>query len=307
METMANLESFVRSAQEGSFSKAARRLSLSPAAVSRNVARLEANLGVRLFQRSTRRLALTEAGERFLQSVAGSLEQLQGALEAASGEAAAPSGLLKVSMAPGFGRDFIVPLLPGFLARYPQVRPDWHFENRKVDLIAEGFDAAIGAGFELTPGVVARELARAQLVAVAAPALLEGKRAPREPADLAAYPGIVLRSSLTGRVRERMMRDRAGKQAPAELNASIVLSEPDAIRAAAELGLGVALLAIPDVLGALERGTLVRLLPRWYADIGPFSLYFPGQRLLPAKTRAFVDYVVEAFRKQRLAQRFAAL
>src|SRR5580704_8818880 len=112
METLANLESFVRSAETGSFSAAARRLSLTPAAVSRNVATLERNLGVRLFQRTTRKLALTEAGERFLISLRDDLQRVQEAIAAASGEAAVPAGLLKVSMNLTLGVDYVLPILP---------------------------------------------------------------------------------------------------------------------------------------------------------------------------------------------------
>lgn len=306
METLANLESFVRSAEARGFSAAARRLGLTPAAVSRNVARLEANLGVRLFQRSTRRLTLTEAGEGFWQSVAGGLESLQAAIAAVGRDAAEPAGTLRVSLAPGFGLDYVVPLLPEFLARYPRVQPDWRFDNRRVDLIAESYDAAIGGGFELTPGVVARELARAHLVAVAAPAYLKGRRAPREPGELAAFDGIVRRSSQSGRLHDWVLRERGGAEAPAPLTPRIVLDEPEAVVRATLLGLGVALVAMPHALPHLERGTLVRLLPRWHADIGALSIYFPAQRLLAGKTRAFVDFVVEQFRRQRLAQRFAA-
>lgn len=159
METLANLEAFVRSAECGSFSEAARRLSLTPAAVSRNVAMLERNLGVRLFHRSTRKLTLTEAGEGFRQAVAGNLEGLQAAIAGVSVDAGEPVGTLKVSLPPTFGMSHVMPLLPGFLARHPRVRPEWHFENRHVDLVAEGYDAAIGGGFALSPGIVARTLA----------------------------------------------------------------------------------------------------------------------------------------------------
>ena len=130
METLANLESFVRSAETGSFSAAARRLALTPAAVSRNVALLERNLGVRLFQRSTRKLTLTEAGERFLVEIGGNLDALQAAIASVSTDRGEPAGVLKVSMAPTFGITYVMPLLPAFLARYPMIRPDWHFENR---------------------------------------------------------------------------------------------------------------------------------------------------------------------------------
>ena len=139
METLANLESFVRSAEMGGFSAAARRLSLTPAAVSRNVATLERNLGIRLFQRSTRKLTLTEAGERFLHAIRGNLDELQASIASVATDRGEPTGVLKVSMGMTFGVEYILPLLPDFLKRYPNVRPDWQFENRQVDLIAEGY------------------------------------------------------------------------------------------------------------------------------------------------------------------------
>ena len=247
METLANLESFVRSAESGSFSAAARRLALTPAAVSRNVAMLERNLGVRLFQRSTRKLTLTEAGEHFLASIGGNLDALQTAIAAVATDRGEPAGVLKVSMAPTFGIDHILPLLPAFLARYPRIRPEWRFENRQVDLIAEGYDAAIGGGFELTPGVVSRPLAPAHIIAVASPACLAGRTPPTDPAALGEFAGIVMRSERSGRVRQWTMRDAAGAEMAATLAETIVVNDPAAMREAALLGLGVALLALPDV------------------------------------------------------------
>ncbi|WP_193099920.1 LysR family transcriptional regulator [Burkholderia sp. Z1] len=305
METLANLESFVRSAETGSFSAAARRLALTPAAVSRNVALLERNLGVRLFQRSTRKLTLTEAGARFLVEIGGNLDALQAAIASVSTDRSEPAGVLKVSMAPTFGMTYVMPLLPAFLARYPMVRPDWYFENRPVDLIAEGYDAALGGGFDLAPGVVSRPLAPAHLVAVASPAYMAGRTPPTDPGDLAELGGIVMRSSRTGRVRQRTMRDAAGGEMPALLGETIVVNDPAAMREAAILGLGIALLSVSDVLSSIERGELVRLLPHWYVDAGAISIYYATRALLPTKTRVFVDFVVEAFERERLAERFA--
>ncbi|CAE6834079.1 LysR substrate-binding domain-containing protein [Paraburkholderia nemoris] len=305
METLANLESFVRSAETGSFSAAARRLALTPAAVSRNVALLERNLGVRLFQRSTRKLTLTEAGERFLVEIGSNLDALQAAIASVSNDRSEPAGVLKVSMAPTFGITYVMPLLPAFLARYPMIRPDWHFENRPVDLIEEGYDAALGGGFDLAPGVVSRALAPAHLVAVASPAYMADRLSPTDPGDLADLDGIVMRSSRTGRIRHRTMRDAVGNEMPAQLGETIMVNDPAAMREAAILGLGVALLAVSDVLSSIERGELVRLLPRWYADAGAISIYYATRALLPAKTRVFVDFVVEAFERERLAERFA--
>lgn len=294
METLANLESFVRSAETGSFSAAARWLALTPAAVSRNVAMLERNIGVRLFQRSTRKLSLTEAGESFLASIGGNLQALQAAISAVTSDRGEPAGVLKVSLAPTFGIGHILPLLPAFLARYPLIRPEWHFENRPVDLIAEGYDAAIGGGFELTPGVISRTLAAAHVVAVASPAYLATRTLPERPEDLSGHNGIVMRGTRTGRIRQWVMRDGAGDEAPASLNENIVLNDPAAMREAAILGLGVTLLVLPDVAANIQRGELVRLLPDWYGDAGPISLYYPSRTLMPAKTRVFVDFVVEA-------------
>jgi DNA-binding transcriptional LysR family regulator len=210
METLANLESFVRSAETGSFSAAGRRLALTPAAVSRNVAHLERNLGVRLFQRSTRGLMLTEAGERFLQSVQGGLDSIQGAIADITVNAGQPSGVLKLTAAPGLGIDYLLPLMPEFLERYPAVIPDWTFDNRPLDLIAGGFDAAIGGGFDLPLGMVARELARIHVIAVGSPAFMQGKNRPKDPAELSEFAGLAMRSALNNRVRTHVMRNGAG-------------------------------------------------------------------------------------------------
>src|ERR1700745_4029453 len=164
MEKLADLASFVRSAETGGFSAAARRLTLTPAAVSRNVAMLERNLGVRLFHRSTRKLTLTEARARLLHAVRDNLDGLQGAIASIATDRGEPAGVLRVSLGLTFGVDYILPLLPEFLRNYPDIRPHWQFESRQVDLIAEGFDAAIGGGTELVPGLVSRTLAPLHII-----------------------------------------------------------------------------------------------------------------------------------------------
>jgi len=305
METLANLESFVRSAETGSFSSAARRLALTPAAVSRNVAQLERNLGVRLFQRSTRGLTLSEAGERFLQSVQGGLDSIQGAIADVTVNAGQPAGVLKLSAAPGFGMDYLLPLMPAFLEKYPAVVPDWFFDNRPLDLIAGGFDAAVGGGFELPPGMVARELGRIHLIAAASPGFLRGKRRPKDPAGLAELAAVSMRSPLHGRLRTPVMRNGAGREMAATQKPLMMVNDPDALCRATLLGLGVGLIAVPHAAPHLQSGALERLLPDWHCDLGPLSLYFASQKLLPGKTRAFVDFVTAAFREQKLAQRLS--
>lgn len=305
METLANLEAFVRSAEASSFSGAARRLSITPAAVSRNVAMLERNLGIRLFHRSTRKLTLTEAGESFLASIGDSLNHLQGAIDGASQTKGEPVGVLKLSMSLSFAMGYVLPALPDFLARYPGVRPDWHFDSRKVDLIAEGFDAAIGGGFELNPGIVSTTLAPVHVIAVASPSYFAARRRPASPADLADHAGILMRSSNSGRIRQWMMRDAQGREERALHNETIVMSDAAPMVQAAIAGLGIALLAVPDVLPHMESGALERILPKWYADAGSISLYYSGRVLQPLKTRAFIDFYTEYFRRERLSARFA--
>lgn len=302
MAELQHLLSFTQAAAQGSFSAAARVLGLTPAAISKNVARLEGELGVRLFQRSTRQLRLTESGEALLQQVDGPLASLQTALSGVRRGDESPAGTLKVSMGPGFGRNFIVPLLPDFLARYPAVVPDWHFDNRQVNIVGEGFDAAIGGGFALPPGVVARELAPVHIVAVASPAYLQDRDLPRSPQDLAGFDGIVRRSSPTGRVRPWTLRSRRAAEQVVPCKPRLVFSDPEAMALAARLGLGVALLPMPFAFGHIRSGELVRLLPGWYSDAGPLSLYYPSRRMLPAKTKVFVDFVLERFRQADFAR-----
>jgi len=299
METLANLESFVRTAEGGTFSEAGRRLGLTAAAVSRNVAMLERNLGVRLFQRSTRKLTLTEAGERFLVSIDGNLDALQAAIAEAAARNSQPAGVLKVSLSPTFGINLILPLLPPFLTKYPRIKPEWHFENRPVDLIAENYDAAIGGGFDLAPGLVSRTLAPVHVVAVASPAYMSGRSPPADPSGLGAYNGIVMRSLHTGRIRHWMLRNVNGIEMAGTLTETIVVNDPAAMREVTRLGLGVSLIALFDVLPELERGDLIRLLPNWYADAGAISLYYASRTLIAPKTRVFVDFVVNAFKRDQ--------
>ncbi|MFP2908289.1 substrate binding domain-containing protein [Pyxidicoccus sp. 3LFB2] len=210
-------------------------------------------------------------------------------------------------MVPVLGRNYLVPLLRDFLARYPGVVPDWHFDTRPVDLINEGFDAAIGGGFDLPTGLAARELARAHVVAVASPSYLARHPAPKKPADLQQHEGVLLRSPSTGRIRMWPMRNRAGEQVSIDMRPRMTLNDPEACTACAVMGLGITFVTMMDVLPHLKSGALVRLLPDWHADIGPISLYYAGHRQLPAKTRVFVDFVVAEFRRQGLAKLFSAV
>jgi DNA-binding transcriptional LysR family regulator len=306
VQTLSTIESFVRSAESGSFSAAARKLGISPAAVSKSVARLEAAAGVRLFHRTTRSLTLTEAGARFLRQAASGLATLEAAMTGLASRREEPAGVLRVNLSPAIGRDYVLPMAGPFLARHPAITLDWQFENRQVDLVAEGVDAAIGASLELRAGVVARELSRAHFVAVASKAYLARHGTPKVPADLVDHDGILLRSPTTGRLRTFSFRSTSGEVATLEPRPRILFNDSEAMRDAALAGYGIALVGMPNVMRHLQHGELVRVLPKWHADAGAISVYYGSKRLLPAKTRAFVDALVAHFKRERLAQRFDA-
>lgn len=300
------LDAFVAAADETSFSAAARRLGITPAGVSKNVARLEAGLGVRLFQRSTRSLSLTEEGERLYRQVRLPWTEIGDALAELRQGAGKPAGTLKVSLAPTVGRHYFVPMLASFMARYPDIVPDLYFDNRQVDLIGEGFDVAIGGGIELTEGLVARELARVRIVLVAAPAYLAGHAPPDGPSDLARHRCLMRRSTASRRLVPWVLKHAGAGEIVANVRPVAVLDDPEALARAAACGLGIAMLPLPHALPLLDSGELVRVLPDWYAETRPLAVYYSSRRLLPAKVRVFVDHVVAEAGARGYGQRFGA-
>ena len=303
-ESISHLVSFIYSAEEGGFSAAARRLGLSPAAVSKNVARLEQHLGVRLFQRTTRQLRLTAEGERYLAEVAEPWKRIEEATLATRQSAGQPSGTLKIAMAPLVGRTYFVPMLEAFLQRYPGIVPDLHVANRQVDLIGEGFDVAIGGGVELNEGMAARELTTVHSIALASPAYLARRGQPGHPDALARHDGIARRAVGSGRLLSWTLRHDDGQQVPVELRTVAVCDDPEAMAQAALAGIGIAMLPLPHAQAFLRSGALVDVLPGWYVKGRALSLYYASRRLLPAKTRVFIDFVVGRFEAQGLAQDF---
>jgi len=303
-ELRSYLDVFVAAASEGSFSAAARRLGLTPAAVSKSVAQFEERLGVRLFQRSTRRLALTADGERLYAQVRLPWTEIGDALTDLRQGAGKPAGTLKVALAHTVGREYFVPMMDGFVRRYPDVVPDLYFDNRQVDLIADGFDVAIGGGIELTDALVARELARLRVVLVASPAYLKAHPMPKHPQVLSRHRGLLRRSLSSGRVASWALKNKSGQEVIANVRPVMVLDDPEAMARAAASGMGIALMPLPHALPSIERGELVRVLTEWYAEAPPLSIYYTSRKQLPAKVRVFVDHVVEEFRARGHAARF---
>jgi DNA-binding transcriptional LysR family regulator len=303
-ELSSYLDAFIATADEGSFSAAARRMGLTPAAVSKSVGQLESRVGVRLFQRSTRSLALTSDGERLYAQVRLPWGEIGDAITDLRQGAGKPAGTLKVALAYTVGREYFVPMMDEFVRRYPDVLPDLHFDNRQVDLINEGFDVAIGGGIELTDALIARELARLRIVLVASPAYLKEHPAPDHPQELTRHRGLLRRSLSSGRVAPWKLKNDAGQEVVASVRAVMILDDPEAMARAAATGMGIAMLPMPHALPLLERGELVRILPDWYADSLALSIYYTSRKLVPAKVRVFVDFIVEGFRASGHVARF---
>jgi DNA-binding transcriptional LysR family regulator len=285
--------------RSGSFSSAARHLGVRAAAVSKSVAELEAQLGLRLFDRSTRSLAPTEEGRRLLERLGPALQEIDDAL---SDRAGSPRGQVKVSVSGPFARMTLLPGLPAFHEQHPDIVLDLRMENRRVDLIGEGYDCAIGVAPPADSTLVARPLARLQPVICAAPSYLARFGTPAHPGELAAHRCIGLRSEHTGVLREWVMRwgDERLVHRPV---GGLQLTEPALAAAAAEAGCGVVFVGVHHVADAVREGRLVRLMPQ--AQTEPFDLviYYAKRQLLPPRTRVFVEHVLATVPQAPVLQR----
>ncbi|WP_198962644.1 LysR family transcriptional regulator [Mangrovitalea sediminis] len=304
MDINRAIEAFVQTVESGNFARAAVQLGVTAAAVSKQIAALEAHLGVRLFQRTTRSLQLTESGERLLREVREPWTRMRDALARLRQTEDEPEGTLRVSVGTAFGLQHVLPLLPAFLERYPRLKLDWSFENRRVNLVQEGFDAAIGAGLDPDSRVVARALCPVDAVICGAPGYLAGRERPQTPADLQQHDCILLRSATTGRARDWIL-ERADERVVVPPRGRLYFTELDAIREAVRQGMGLGLLGLHHMLDELEAGEIEPLLPGWQAPRLWISVYFASREWLEPKVRVFVDYLVAAFADSNLQQRMA--
>ena len=289
-DRLSEIATFVEVARQRSFVRAAEHLQVNVSAVSRAVAALETRLGVRLLQRSTRRVGLTEAGGAHLPRCEALLAELAEAEAAVSARHSALQGSLRVSGPSGLGLVHLVPLLPDFLRRHPQLALDFDMSNRFVDLIEEGYDLAIRVGTLRDSRLAARRLGSNRRVLVAAPAYLREHGAPKHPRNIAAHSCLILDLGLhaeTWNLVDRNARHGVRVAGPLRSNNAI------AVRDASVAGLGIALLPRFAVLDELASGRLIQVLPRWTtAEQGIYAVY-PSHRLIPAKVRAFVDFLDE--------------
>lgn len=289
VESLRGIEAFVRTVDAGSFSAAARQLGVSPVAVSRNVARLERNLGVQLLQRTTHTLSLTDEGRQLCETARASLAALAAACEATAERQSAPAGLVRVTTIVGFGRLYVVPLLAEFHARYPRVQVELVMSDRVVDTVLEGFDVGIRIGAAPQTSMVVRKLADISRVICAAPEYLARRGVPHAPDEIAWHDCIRHRSASTGRLTVwELRRDDPVSIVP---EGPVTLNDLLAVGEAAVAGLGLAQLPAFIAAPHLRSGRLLPVLEGYSTASVPLVMFYPPRHRMAARVHAFTSFI----------------
>lgn len=293
MERLDDLVLFLRVLDLGTITAAANSLGISPALASQRLKRLERTLGVRLLHRTTRRLHPTAEGAALAERgrvLAEELESLGTDLRQAG---AGVAGVLRVTAPVSFGRQYVAPLLPAFLAAHPRLRISLDLDDRVVDLVGTGHDLGIRTGPLADSGLVARPLAPSRRVLCASADYLARKGVPASPADLAGHDCLLLnrRDGIQNRWR---LLDPDGAPVDVRVRGRLDSNHGDALRDAAVAGLGIAMLSLWHVHGDLRQGRLLEVLPGYPAPTGVIHAVMPDRRLVPPRVRAFADYLADS-------------
>ena len=292
------VSAFACVARHASFTRAAAELGVSPSALSQTVRALEARLGLRLLHRTTRRVGLTEHGERFLQRVAPGLAQIDAAFEDLDALRDRPAGKLRINLPRFVAEHLVLPRLPAFMARYPEVQVELYQEMGFADLVAGGFDAGIRLGESLARDMVALPVGpRMRQVVVGAPAYFERHPAPRTPQELIGHDCIGFRRA-SGRLYAWEFTDQrrlAGKRDfDIQVEGRLVFNDSGLARRAALAGLGLAQLFEWEVADDLAAGRLRRVLDDWLQPFDGWYIYYPAREQMAPKLRVFIDFLREA-------------
>jgi DNA-binding transcriptional LysR family regulator len=293
IDRFAALTVFAKVVEQGSFARAADRLSTSTSTVSRHVADLEAHLGVRLLNRTTRRLSLTESGQAFLERVVQLLADLEEAEATVTASAVEPRGTLRLTAPITFGERYLAPAVAAFAARNPHVRFDVELSDRIVDIVDEGFDLAVRIGSAGSQALIARRIGTTELVCCASPGYLAREGTPAVPADLARHRCLTY-AYLAPRDVWRF-RDGEGGEHVARVAGPVHANNGRFLAAVAAADGGITL--EPDFIVGddVRAGRLVTLLPGFAPPSGPIFAAYPSRRHLSAKVRAFVDFLAQRF------------
>jgi DNA-binding transcriptional LysR family regulator len=288
---LGELEAVLAVAHHRSFRSAAREMGVSTSALSHAVAALEARIGVRLFNRTTRSVSLSEAGTQFVTSVAPAVSTIHAALEQAGSFRDTPSGTLRINTSVGAAKQ-VMPVFIAFLKRYPEMKLDIVTEGRLIDIVSEGFDAGIRLLETVPQDMIAVPFGdRQRFAVVGSPDYFARHKPPRTPAELNKHPCI--RARMPSGSIYRWEFERQGERLRVDGNGALTLDEPALMLAAARAGLGLAYLTEWNVKNDLEAGTLMRVLEDWTPPLDGLCLYYPGRRHVPAGLRALTDTIHE--------------
>ncbi|WMD20052.1 LysR family transcriptional regulator [Achromobacter seleniivolatilans] len=291
MDHLTALKVFRQVVEQGGFAAASRQIGLSAAAVSKNIAELEAHVAARLLNRTTRRMSLTEAGTRYYEQVARILDDLQEAEQSLGPMQSAPTGTLRVSAPMSLSLIRICPAIPRFLERYPQVSLDLNLEDRRIDIVKEGFDLAIRGTDRLEDSsLVARKLMTLDHVLCGAPSYFKRQGVPVSPQDLLGMERVQF--TLSGHADEWTF-ERGGQTQRVPVRGRYKVSSSLAVRDALRAGFGVSLVPRVYVQEDLAGGALQAVLQDWTPVQTFVYAVYPSRRHMVAKVRAFVDFLVE--------------
>ncbi len=298
MQSLRGILNFTRTAELGSFAAAARELGISPVAVSQNISRLEQGLGVRLLARSTRALQITPEGQAFLEQCKGPLAQLDAACKDASSDAKDASGKLRVTIISPLAFLYLVPLLPKFFARYPNIQLELELSEDSTSLIAKRFEVGIRVGALNDAAFVARPLGPMRLLLCASPAYLAQRAVPSNLHDLASH--ALLQLQISGREQAtpfyvQTRSDGARSMQMVQLPGRFICNDFRSLLQACIDGVGIAQIPQPLALPALRDGHLKTVLPEFMLDGWQLFIHYPSRKQLPARVRAFVDFCIEHF------------
>lgn len=289
---------FARIVEAGSFSMAAQRLDLPKSTVSRRIALLEASVGERLLQRTTRRLMLTEFGASLLEHARKVAEEVEAAGALAQHRQAAPSGKLRISVPNDFANVGMTTLIARFIEKYPAVSLELDLSPRRVDLVAENFDIAIRMGdLPEDSTLAARRVGIENFGLYAAPSYLAQRGLPEQPDDLLQHDLLCILRRTGGPAPWILQRGKLRWER--DLTARLTANSPELLARIACGGAGIAASSDLFVSSYVKKGELVRVLPEWDLPAATGWAVFPGRRLMPAKTRAFLDMMEEMFCKDR--------
>lgn len=288
-----DLEAVLAISRRGSFRAAALDLGMSTTALSNAIGKLETALGVRLFNRTTRSVSLTDAGRAFVEQVGPPLQDIRDAMEVVRSQQAIPSGVLRINAFATAAREILSPLVLEFLRRWPQVHVDLVTEGRLIDIVAEGFDLGVRRADLVPSDMIAVPVGRPQRYAVVgSPLYFEKHDKPRVPSDLLAHQCV--RTRLPNGALYRWQFTRQGQDAQIDVSGPITLDEASLARIAVLESVGLGFFMEHDIHADIAAGGLVRVLKDWTPPLEPLCLYYPGRRNPSAALRAFIGLARES-------------